>query len=507
MRSDSVAARSIGACKSMGSDGLKLDNDRTVRPGDDLLTRQSSPGWPSRTSSSPPPRSDFPQPKRRRAVNHERRVFLLAIGAGAAGVIATCVMLWTGDFADHVRWTIAILVVGCWLGFAAAVRSAVVRPLQTLSNMQSALREGDFSVRVRGASPDDALGELMLEINQLAELLREQRLGALEATALLSAVMSEIDVAVFTFDNEHRLRLVNRAGERLLAQASERLLGRPAEELGLEDTLTGEAARTLDRSFPGKSGRFGVRRNTFRQGGKAHDLLVISDLSAALREEERQAWQRLVRVLGHELNNSLAPVVSIAQSLEMLVKREPRAADWEDDLRGGLRVISDRAESLSRFMRDYARLARLPKPQLKPVEIGPLVRSAAALEARIAVEVADGGDVMINADPDQLQQAIINLVKNATDASLETGGGVRIGWQPSHDAVEIVIQDEGPGVSNPANLFVPFFTTKPGGSGIGLALSRQIAEGHGGTLNLRNRTTGHGCEARLHIPRNSNASA
>jgi two-component system, NtrC family, nitrogen regulation sensor histidine kinase NtrY len=498
----------------MGSDGLKLESGSPSRAGvarDGVVANvqpdpsrrevspagSSAPGWPSQ-----PRPTAAPQHRRRSGVHHERRIFLLALGAGLAGVIATILMLWLGDFSDHVRWTVVIFVVGSWLSFAAAVRAAVVRPLQTLSNMQSALREGDFSVRVRGASPDDALGELILEINQLAELLREQRLGALEATALLSAVMSEIDVAVFTFDHEHRLRLVNRAGERMLAQASERLLAKPASDLGLEDCLTGEAARTLDRSFPGRSGRFGMRRNTFRQGGEAHDLLVISDLSAALREEERQAWQRLVRVLGHELNNSLAPVVSIAQSLEMLVKREPRAPDWEEDLRGGLRVISERADSLSRFMKDYSRLARLPKPLLKPVEVGPLIRGAAALEARLTVEVMSGDEVLLNADPDQIQQAVINLVRNATDAALETGGGVRVGWHASPEAVEIVIQDDGPGVSNPANLFVPFFTTKPGGSGIGLALSRQIAEGHGGTLTLANRSGSRGCEAHLRLPRN-----
>ena len=463
-------------------------------------TKPDQPGWPS-TRSGPAP-SRTPPRKRRAGVHFERRVFLLALGAGGAGALVSVILLWTGDFADHVRWTLALLIVSTWVGFASAVRAAVIRPLQTLSNMQSALREGDFSVRVRGASSDDALGELMMEINQLAEMLREQRLGAMEATALLSAVMSEIEVAVFTFDHEHRLRLVNRAGERLLAQPAERLLGKPASELALEDCLQGEAARTLDRQFPAKTGRFGMRRSAFRQHGQSHDLLVISDLSAALREEERQAWQRLVRVLGHELNNSLAPVVSIAQSLEMLLKREPRAADWEDDLRGGLRVISDRAESLSRFMKDYSRLARLPKPQLAPVEIAPLVRGAAALEARLPVQVMQGDSVTVQADADQVQQAIINLVKNATDASLETGGGVRVGWRAGPDAVEIVIQDDGPGVSNPANLFVPFFTTKPGGTGIGLALSRQIAEGHGGTLTLVNRSDGRGCEARLRIPRN-----
>jgi nitrogen fixation/metabolism regulation signal transduction histidine kinase len=410
------------------------------------------------------------------------------------------ILLWTGDFTPKVQWTLTLFISLGWLGFAFAVRSNVVRPLQTLSNVQAALREGDFSMRVRGASHEDALGELMLEMNALSEMLREQRLGAMEASALLSTVMSEIDVAVFTFDIEHRLCLVNRAGERLLAQNQERLLGKTAAEIGLEECLQGEAAQTLERTFPGRSGRWGVRRSTFRQGGIAHQLMVISDISRALREEERQAWQRLVRVLGHELNNSLAPVCSIAQSLEMMLKREPRASDWEEDLRGGLRVIAERSEALSRFMKDYSRLARLPKPELRLVELEPLVRGAAALEPRIAVEILPSPQIKVNLDPDQVQQALINLIRNAVDASLETSGGVRIRWTTNGTEIDVIIQDDGPGISNPANLFVPFFTTKHGGSGIGLVLSRQIAEAHGGNLTLANRPDGRGSEAHLQLP-------
>jgi PAS domain S-box-containing protein len=441
-----------------------------------------------------------PPVKKHKPLPHESRVLLLALSSGAAAVTVSMILLWAGDFTPKVQWTLTILVVGLWLSFAFSVRGAVVRPLQTLSNMQAALREGDFSLRARGARVDDALGELLLEVNALAESLREQRLGALEATALLSTVMAEIDVAVFTFDAARKLRLVNRAGERLLGQPSERLLGRTADDLGLADCLEGEPARTLEHRFPGRSGRWGMRRSFFRQGGVPHQLLVISDLSRALREEERQAWQRLVRVLGHELNNSLAPVCSIAESLEMLLKREPRAADWETDLRGGLRVIAERAAALSRFMQDYSRLARLPSPTLQPVDLGPLVRSAAALENRMAVEIVPSPDIKLQADPDQLQQLLINVIRNAVEASQQTGGGVRVGWRVDGRALNLYVQDEGPGIANPANLFVPFFTTKAGGSGIGLALSRQIAEGHGGTLTLENRSNAPGCEARLHLP-------
>ncbi|MGA8151825.1 MAG: ATP-binding protein [Terriglobales bacterium] len=440
------------------------------------------------------------RPKSKRRLTHENRILLLALGSGAAGVLLSLVLLWTGDHGSDTRWTLTFLVVIIWLGFAFGLRGAVVRPLQTLSNMQSALREGDFSFRVRGAKTGDALGELMLEVNTLSEMLREQRLGAIEAGALLTTVMTEIDVAIFAFDGDRRVRLVNRAGERMMAQNSERLLGKSAEELGLLECLEGESARTVEKTFPGQSGRWGFRRSVFRQGGKPHYLIVLADLSRALREEERQAWQRLVRVLGHELNNSLAPICSISASLEDIMKRDVRASDWEDDLRRGLRVIADRSDALSRFMRDYSRLARLPKPQLRRMDLNTLVRTAAGLETRAAVEVEPGPAISLNVDPDQLQQALINLIRNGVDASLDAGGSVRVSWTKNGSWLHLYVRDEGPGIANPANLFVPFFTTKPGGSGIGLALSRQVAEAHGGSLTLRNRTPAKGCEALIQLP-------
>jgi two-component system nitrogen regulation sensor histidine kinase NtrY len=441
-----------------------------------------------------------PVPRKYKRLTHENRVLLLALAGGAPGLLVAIILLWSSDFRSHTRWTVTILLNLIWLAFAFTTRSTLIHPLRTLANMQSALREGDFSFRVRGARSGDALGELMLEVNTLSQMLREQRLGAMEAGALLSTVMTEIDVAIFAFDGERRLKLINRAGEKVLADHCERLWGKTADELGLADCLEGEAARTLEKSFPGISGRWGVRRTVFRQGGAPHQLVVLSDLSRTLREEERQAWQRLVRVLGHELNNSLAPICSIAASLEELLKRESRAADWQEDLRRGLHVIADRSEALARFMRDYGRIARLPKPQLRAVSLGSLVRSAVGLETRMPIDVAPGPELSLQVDPDQLQQLLINLIRNAVDATLETGGKVRIGCSKNGNAVKVYIEDQGPGIANPANLFVPFFTTKPGGSGIGLVLSRQIAAAHGGSLTLCNRSQESGCEARLRLP-------
>ena len=377
-----------------------------------------------------------------------------------------------------------------------------MRPLQTLSNILSAIREGDYSIRGRRAEIGDALGEVMLEVNDLGQTLREQRLGALEATALLRTVMAEIDVAVFAFDGNERLRLVNRAGERLLAQPATRLLGRTNAELGLAGCFTGdgESPQTMQMVFPGGFGRWDVRRSTFREGGAQHRLLVLTDLSQTLREEERSAWQRLLRVLGHELNNSLAPIKSVAGSLADLVARQPRPGDWDDDMQRGLEVIQSRADSLARFIESYSKLARLPQPRFEPLLISSLVKRVASLETRLPVTVVPGPELTVKGDDVQLEQLLINLIRNAVDASMETGGAVNVGWNQDNGGVEVWVSDEGPGLASTANLFVPFFTTKTKGSGIGLVLSRQIAEAHGGTLTVENRRGTRGCEALLRLP-------
>lgn len=437
---------------------------------------------------------------RKTRLTHEGRALLMSLAAGLPGALVSLIILWTGDYTPKVQWTLTVLISGFWLGFSFALRDRIVFPLQTLANLLAALREGDYSIRGRGAGATSALTEVIREVNALGGTLREQRLGALEATNLLRKVMSEIDVAVFAFDHQQSLRLANRAGERLLGQPSERLLGRSAADLGLGQCLEGDEIRTEQMTFPGGMGRWEMRRTSFREHGMPHQLVVLSDLTRALRDEERQAWQRLLRVLGHELNNSLAPIQSIVGSLVSLMTRQPRPDDWDDDLQRGLAVIGSRAEALSRFMSAYSRLARLPKPTLQPLDVDAWIRRAVSLETRLKVELAPGPPLTIPGDGDQLDQLLINLVRNAADASLETGGGVRVGWRKNTTFVEVWVEDDGPGLSDTANLFVPFFTTKPGGSGIGLVLSRQIAEGHGGGLTLENRQTGAGCQARLRLP-------
>jgi two-component system, NtrC family, nitrogen regulation sensor histidine kinase NtrY len=424
----------------------------------------------------------------------------------AGGLPAFCISLvFLFGYIDdrEVSWTFTIIIVLTWFGLSYAVRNRVMRPLQTFAALVGALRDGDYTVRARGETSDDVLGQMALEVNALSKSLRSQRLGAMEASALLHKVINEIEAAIFAFDSDSRLRLVNRSGERLLGQPAEALMGQTAGELGLDDCLAspiGRSTRTLQLNLRDISGRWSVYTTTFRESGIAHRLLVLSDLSRPLRAEELKAWQRLVRVLGHEINNSLAPIKSIAGSMATLVAKEEKPDDWAEDMRRGLNVISSRAEALGRFTESYASLARLPTPILAPVPLGPLVERVVGLETRLRVKVHPGPSILLFADQVQLEQLLINLVRNAVDAVQSTGGSVEITWNLSKRFLELTVDDEGCGLASTANLFVPFFTTKPNGSGVGLVLSRQIAEGHGGTLTLSNRTDVRGCRAILRLP-------
>ena len=449
------------------------------------------------------PRSTNPIPTRQRyfeSWTYDASILLatLTVSAPACALLAA-VLVWR-DIPPGLLWGLGGVGAVLTLWFAVRLRNRVIYPLYTLSNLLEALREGDFSLRGSRARRGDPIGEVVWEINTLSQTLRDQRHKVEETSALLAKVIGATDIAIFTFDSGQRLRLTNPAGERLLARPAAELLGRTADELGIADCLADEDTHIRKRAFPGGAGRFEVRRARFREGGKPHELLVVADLSRALREEERAAWQRLLRVLGHELNNSLTPIRSMTGTLAKLLAQQPPPPDWREDVGGGLAVIGDRAEALTRFMAGYTALARLPPPNKRDFEIGELVRRVARLEQRLAVSVADAPALHVNADPDQIEQALINLIKNATDATLPLREGVRARWRAERDVAHIEIEDDGPGLGTTENLFTPFYTTKPGGSGIGLVLARQIAEAHGGSLTLESRVKARGCVAHLSLP-------
>ncbi len=397
----------------------------------------------------------------------------------------------------------AVLMGVCLLVYFAICASALVdgfvRPLQTLSNVISSIREGDYSFRARGASSADALGELATEINTLADLLQKQRVRSLEATALLARILEVMHAPLFAFDRENRLQLVNSAGLKLLDRPYSRSIGQSANELHLEDWL-GAPDQSI-RSFGANPARWLLRKASFRQDGAPHTLLVMADVRVPLQEEEQAAWKRLIRVLGHELSNSLAPIKSISGSLLARVECIQGDEVARSDFRRGLSVVESRADALHRFVQSYRRLAQLPPPRQRPVALGPLMERVVLLEQRLPVKLDAGPQVTLDADSDQIEQMLINLLANAVDASLANGGQpVRTSWAPTDSSVQIVIEDNGLGIANPENLFVPFYTTKPTGSGIGLALAQQIARAHGGEITLVNREDGDGARAIVLLP-------
>ncbi|MGB7549074.1 MAG: ATP-binding protein [Terracidiphilus sp.] len=398
-----------------------------------------------------------------------------------------------------------ILLASCLLLYmlmvAAAMIEGLIRPLQTLSNVVSSLREGDYSFRARGAGAQDAFGELAAEVNALADLLQKQRVRSLEATALLARILEVMHAPLFAFDRENVLQLVNDAGVRLLGLPHARCFGRTARELDLDALLA--APDQSVHSFGSKPARWLLRKAAFRQDGVPHTLLLLADVSRTLREEEQAAWKRLIRVLGHELSNSLAPIKSIAGSLLERVDQISGDEPTVRDFRRGLGVIESRADALHRFVQSYRLLAQLPPPQLKPVALAPLLERIALLEQRVPVQLDPGPAATLHADPDQLEQMFINLLANAVDASLANGAQpVRIGWRLAESSILVDIEDRGLGIANAENLFVPFYTTKPTGSGVGLALAQQIARAHGGEIRLLNREEGQGARAtvRLALP-------
>jgi nitrogen fixation/metabolism regulation signal transduction histidine kinase len=438
---------------------------------------------------------------------YERRIAIFAVLAALPGVSIATVFIWLQPWSRDAKIALTLVEFLLWFLLTLALLEQIVRPLQTLSNVVSALREEDYSFRAREANPNDALGELSLEINTLADILTDQRIQTIETTALLRRVVDEIDVPIFTFDPEQVLRLVNAAGERLLQQAAARVLGRTANELGLDACFEAPNATLVNLSYSTPNARWMVRKRSFRQNGVPHTLIVLSDVSRALREEERSAWQRLIRVLGHELNNSLAPIMSIAGSLATRLPQLDLPEQTKSDFQRGLDIIESRTASLHRFMQSYRRLATMPSPKLRPVELRPLAERVAVLETRLPVTIMPGPDVVLMIDPDLIEQMLINLVRNAVDSALEqtqtTAGAepeVVLRWQQHDTGVQLMVEDNGIGLLNPSNAFVPFYTTKQGGSGIGLVLSQQIAEAHGGTIELANRKDTRGCIVTVQLP-------
>lgn len=433
------------------------------------------------------------------------RVLLLVSIAGLPLGVVLVVLLAQSDLTVALRWTLGLAALTWWAGAGVALVTRIERPLRTLSNLVTALREGDYSTRARipsrgaAASPlfsADPMVEALQATNRLADLLDAHRLEAVDATTLAERLLDQVDVAVLGFDEEGRVRLANRAANALLGRGED-VHGATAEQLEIAAWLQGATPRIVE-PLRLVNARWQLRSAQFRQGGRPFTLLVLSDLSRVLDEEARRSAFDVVRVLSHEVNNSLTPIQSVAEALATQCAGSDGPS--REDVSKAVGIIGSRAEALGSFMAAYAQLSKLPPLVPRPMDVGMWAERVVALETRMAVQLQPGPEVELVADVGQLEQLLINLVRNGVDAALETEGSVTLGWEVGADWLDVWVRDEGLGLLDTANLFVPLYTTKPTGSGIGLVLSREIARAHGGQLTLENRTDGPGCEARLRLP-------
>ncbi len=436
----------------------------------------------------------------------ERRLLVTVLLTGAFGASLSLFLLWTNSYSFNHKVEATVVLFVLWLGPTFLVYEKTVNSLRTLSNVVSALEEEDFSFRASQTIAGDALGDLAIEINNLARALEEERFGALETANLFRNVMAEAGAVIFAFSSERRLRLLNRAAATLLGHDESFLLHHTAQELGIDDLLEGQSAETVTRSFLGMERRWLVRRTHFRLYGVRHLLLVMSEASEALRAEEQVAWRKIVRVLGHEINNSLGPIKSIADTLALTSARFELPDAFKQNLQRGLEIIAKRSDSLNRFLQNYTKFTKLPSPSPRIVDLKTILSEAIAMESRLPITTLPGPNVSILVDPDQLTQVFINLLRNAVDAVLDRTtqkfetDDVTVRWRVERRALQLWIRDRGIGLPDTENLFVPFYTTKSTGSGIGLVLSRQIIESHNGYLTIQNRKDGPGCEVNIKLP-------
>jgi len=376
---------------------------------------------------------------------------------------------------------------------------------RSLSNLLDAMVQGDYSLRARSSHNNLALNELVLTINTLSERLNKQRMQSIESQLLLNTVIEHIDVAIVAFNDKDEVALVNPTAKKLLqlsADINQTLPSNQLAQLKPVSEFTSGQSEVVSLTLGNQQGKFKVHMEEFRASGKPHKLLFITDVRLLLRSEERNAWQSLVRVISHEINNSLAPIASIGLTLKRSLSRTEQANIEPESLIEGLNVITQRANNLTEFVNSYKKIARLPAPQKQKTSIIALLDKVTPLFQKHKIIIESQQDHLLDIDPVQIEQVLINLLKNAIEANQEakSESGIAINWQVTHNAFSLTIADNGIGISNLDNLFVPFYTTKKQGSGIGLVLCRQILEVHNGQLTLTNKPDNSGCLAIIELP-------
>ncbi|MFT4197038.1 MAG: ATP-binding protein [Pseudoxanthomonas sp.] len=438
----------------------------------------------------------------RRSLAGRLLLWLLPLLA-AAIVLPLALRAWLDD-----AWLAGIASAALLLPLAAwCVRAALARVnalFRALSGAVNSYRDNEYNFGIHWDGQDE-LGELVHSHDELGRVLREQRQGLAQRELLLDSMVQHSPVAMLLLapggDGSLRVTFANLAARALL-HGGRRMEGQSMETL-LQDAqpeLVEALARGGDSLFAVPSGEDGgeeqiyhLARRRFQLNGRQQELLQLWRLTTELRRQEVQTWKKVIRVISHELNNSLAPVASLAHSGGELVRR-----GRHDQLEHVFATIEERARHLEEFIRGYARFAKLPQPQLQAIEWEAWLRT---LQAQIGFRLeGQPQGLRSRIDPAQLGQALLNLLKNAHEAGGDPAQ-VAVRVQPLPGQVRIEVLDRGGGMNAAVlqNALVPFYSTKRNGTGLGLALTREIVEVHDGRISLHNREGGGLCVS-LHLP-------
>ena len=418
------------------------------------------------------------------------------IAIAVTGIVATAIATWL--LSRWLQpWAAALLSAAVIGGIVATVIWRALVPMRALfralAGTVASYRDGDFSFGITWDKASDLI-ELVDAHNALGNALREQRLALVQRELLLDTMVQNTPVSMVLVDASHRVVLGNLAARRMLGE------GRRLEGRAFDAVLASTDPAVREAFERGGDGMFSVcsdddediyhlSRRSFRLNGRPHELVLLRQLTAELRRQEVQTWKKVIRVISHELNNSLAPIASLAHSSSELLRR-----GQTERLPEALATIEDRARHLEGFIRDYARFAKLPTPRTTPVEwqhFAAQLRSQ--VEFTLELQPHDG---VTRIDIAQMEQAVLNLLKNAHESGT-SAGEVRLSIRRTPDSWRIEVLDRGSGMNDAvlANALLPFYSTKRHGTGLGLALAREIAEAHGGRIALLNRDGGGLCVA------------
>ncbi|MCJ8320250.1 MAG: ATP-binding protein [Colwellia sp.] len=400
---------------------------------------------------------------------------------------------------------IVLSLVSTYVVVASKQRSE--HQLRTLSNIVEAMIQGDYTLKGR-LQANQALQELLDYINKLSENLSRHKIEAKESRLLLEKIMEQMDAMVFAVNDKGFIVMANLSAQRLLLNiepSSENFNQQQHHQVKLIDLVLGEeilkATTGIINFNQGQlSGEHLLTTESFISEGKQHQLYLITNAERLLMEKERNAWQSLLRVLSHEMNNSLTPITAISQSMQQ--KLQQKMKDGEvientESLVQGIGIIHERSQSLTAFIASYSQLTHLPQPIKNQIELKPLLTKTTQLfpkcsfEISASIRLGDFESYTIEVDSNQFEQVLINLFKNAVEAMEHLNDkAIQVECLIADNCLKIKIKDQGQGIANINNLFVPFYSTKPLGSGIGLTLSRQILFNHGGTIKLFNQDVG-----------------